>query len=100
MNPGTESIYELYGMTSPHALEEIASELPGVPELELADYSRVIVLLHDDKRLSFRKIVGFLQDHGIETNRSAVYRVYKEAGPPAGEGDPLIDDETGEVVEP
>jgi hypothetical protein len=49
MNLGTDSFYELYGIPSPHALEEIASELPGVPELELADYSRVIALLHDDR---------------------------------------------------
>jgi hypothetical protein len=33
MNLGTDSIYELYGITSPHALEEIASELPGEPIL-------------------------------------------------------------------
>jgi len=91
---------EVYGVTPPDELEQIARGLPDVPDLELSDYASVILILHDQKDQSFSKIVGFLKQHGIEANRSAVYRVYKDAKLPKELKEPLVDDDTGEIIEP
>lgn len=95
-------IYQANGATPPDLLEQLVNELPDIPEIDLEDYGAVISKLHDEKAHSFRQIVEFLRQHGIETNRSAVYRVYKEASlpTPPEEEDPLVDPDTGEVVEP
>ena len=102
MNLPKEQIYEAHGATPPEVLEHLVAELPDIPDIDLADYGAVITKLHDAKDYSFRQIVEFLHEHGIETNRSAVYRVYKEASlaVPPDEEDPLVDEDTGEVVEP
>jgi hypothetical protein len=94
-----DKVYEIHGVTPPDLLGQIASELPDVPDIDLSDYSDVICLLHDQKDYSFKKIVEFLHNHGVETNRSAVYRVYKDTHLPIPADDPLVDEETGEIVE-
>jgi hypothetical protein len=105
MTPKDDRVYELRGALRPDLLEQVVNELPDVPEIDLAEYATAIKTLHDAKAFSFSEIVGFLREHGVETNRSAVYRVYKEASQAAPDernpdDDPLFDEDTGEVVEP
>lgn len=83
----------------PDVLEQLAEKLPDAPEFKLDDYAGTIRTLHDEKSLSFTEIVEFLAKHGIEANRSAVYRVYKDAKRERPEEPPLVDPDTGEVVE-
>jgi hypothetical protein len=42
----------------------------------LEDYRETIQILRDDKRFSFREIAEWLNSHGIEVDRNAVYRAY------------------------
>jgi hypothetical protein len=42
----------------------------------LADHERTIVTLRDEKRFTFREIAEWFNKRGIETDHSAVYRVY------------------------
>jgi hypothetical protein len=103
MNPQDDQFYEQHGALPPHILEQIVDEIPDLPAIDPADYTSVITRLHDEKDFSFRDIELFLKKHGVATNRSAVYRVYKEANPQARksqEESPLIDEDTGETVEP
>ena len=93
-----EDKYQTHGVPSPEQLAELVEDMPETPEIRIDEYAGVIRTLHDEKSLSFRDIVAFLGKHGIKTNRSAVYRVYKDTGTPDDE-EPLVDDETGEVVE-
>lgn len=94
-----QQLYELHGVLSPRDLATLAgSQEVDVPDIDVADYYETIRILRDEKGYSFAKIVAFLAEHGLSTNRTAVFRVYK-AGPINDQEEPLIDDETGERVE-
>lgn len=96
----TVHVVRTEGPLPPPDLENLVEQLPDAPEFRLDDYASAIVTLHDVKGFSFREVAEFLSRHGIDTNRTAVYRCYKdwhEAPPSAAE--PLIDEDTGEVVE-
>ncbi len=97
-----ENFYELHGATEPRLLQQIATELPDLPDLNINEYRGTIKTLKDQKGYSFRKIVEFLAEHGVPTNRSAVYRAYKQPDDleEYQADEPLVDDETGEIVEP
>lgn len=100
MNP-SDDVYKLHGVPSPDDLHGMLDEMPDVPDIRLEDYSGVITRLHQEKGLSFKEITEFLKKQGLSFNRSAVYRCYKDSNRADEEGtEPLIDDETGEVVEP
>jgi len=95
-----DKFYELHGVTPPNILAHLVRELPDIPDIDLEDYAEVICDLHDNKGYSFKQVVEFLNGHGLETNRSAVYRCYKYASlPPEEREEPLVDDETGQIVE-
>lgn len=47
----------------------------------LMDHVRTIIVLRDQKRFTFRAIAEWLGQRGVETDHSAVYRVYTAAIP-------------------
>lgn len=60
---------------SPRELLERALEEPNL--LDLSEHQETIRVLRA-KGYSFREIADWLNGHGVETNHSAVYRVYKQ----------------------
>jgi hypothetical protein len=54
----------------------------------LMDHARTIKTLRDEKRFTFRAIADWLGERGVETDHSAVYRVYL-ASVPEHERDPF-----------
>ena len=100
MSQKDDQFYEMRGALRPDLLEQLVNDIPDSSGIDIADYASVITKLHDAKDFSFTEIVEFLGKHGIVTNRSAIYRVYKEACAANGPDEPLIDDEGREVVEP
>ena len=47
----------------------------------IADHSKTITFLRDEKRFTFREIAEWLSQRGITANRGAVYRAYVAAQP-------------------
>jgi HD-GYP domain-containing protein (c-di-GMP phosphodiesterase class II) len=71
------------------------------PKVDIADYFEAICTLRK-KDFSFADIASWLNEKlGTSFDRNQVYQAFKTVGqPPAPETAPLVDDETGEVVEP
>lgn len=80
---------------SPEAFLEEAKKEPK--RKLLMEYIGTIITLRDEKKFTFRAIAEWLEQRGVETDHSAVYRAYLAAIPPQ-ERDPREDWE--EVDEP
>lgn len=76
------------------------SDFPDdISSYPVESYARTILLLHEAKGLSFRAITQFLLEGGVKTNRTTVYNIYK-ANSEGPDDEPLVDEESGQVIEP
>ena len=75
----TQSVAPATPIPDPTALAEAAKKEERV--FAARDYVRVIEILRDEKRFSFRKIAAWLNQRGIPLDNNDVYRAYMASIP-------------------
>jgi hypothetical protein len=65
----------------------------------LADHTKTIRKLRDEKRLTFRAIAEWFGERGLDTDQSAVYRAYCASFPEVDQDGYPIEKEVADVVE-